>query len=406
MRFNAWSRTDMGCVRDNNEDSHFVDAEHGVFVVADGVGGSTGGEIASGMLVEQVQEEAAALGALARSGNPILDREHRERVFAKLLQLVQKMNATIYERGKEVDPMRPPATTCDLVVLSDQAAFIAHVGDSRVYLLRGEEIFRITEDHTFAEQLRQEEVDDAAVLERYRNVLTRSVGGRPQVDVDALFIDLQSGDHLLMCSDGITDYLSGAELLEYAQEHAGPALIEAYVEESKRRGGKDNITAVLVELESVASDRVRDTASFDTLKQVDILGNIGLFKGLGVRDLLKVMRIIYEISHEDGEIVDQKTGGERCMYIVAEGTVELSMDGVPIATLKRGQHFGEFALISDEPRSMQARCVGEALLLAVPARRFRAIATEDPVLGNSLLWNLLDAATRQIRHLSGEIAGS
>src|SRR5690606_8741480 len=133
------------------------------------------------------------------------DRDHRERVFAMLLQRVQEANTKIYEVGKEVDPMRPPATTCDLVVLSDQAAFIAHVGDSRVYLLRGEEIFRITEDHTFAEQLRQEEVDDEAVLERYRNVLTRSIGGRPQVDVDALFIDLQAGDHLLLCSDGLTD---------------------------------------------------------------------------------------------------------------------------------------------------------------------------------------------------------
>lgn len=404
MRMKAWARTDLGCVRENNEDSHLLDLEHGVFVVADGVGGSTGGEIASQRLVQQIGESAEELSTLARGGNPIFDREHRERVFARLLAKVQEANAAIFEVGKEVDPMSPPATTCDVVVLSEQAAFIAHVGDSRVYLLRGGEIFRITEDHTFYEQLRQEDVDDPAVLDRYRNVLTRSIGGRPQVDVDALFIDLQPGDHLLMCSDGLTDYLGGAELLELALREEGEALAQAYIDEARERGGKDNITALLVEIESVSEDTVRDATGFDTLKQVDILGNIALFEGLGVRDLLKIMRVVFEVPHHDGDLVAERTGDERCMYIVAEGSVELLVDDVKISTLGKGQHFGEYALVSDEPRAAEARCVGDTLLLAVPARRFRAIVSEDPVVGNMLLWNLLDAATRQIRKLSGQMA--
>ena len=406
MRINAWSRTDLGCVRENNEDSHLVDAENGVFVVADGVGGSSGGEIASQRLVQHMREAARDLSQLARSGNPIFDRDHRERVFARLLDDIQEANAIIYEVGKEVDPMRPPATTCDVVVLCEQAAFIAHVGDSRVYLLRGSEIFRITEDHTFAEQLKQEEVDDPEMLERYRNVLTRSIGGRPQVDIDALFIDLQAGDSLLMCSDGLTDYLTGAEILDFARGKHGPSLLEDFVEAAKERGGKDNITVLLVEIASTAEDTIRDTASFDTLKQVDILGNIALFRNLGVRDLLKIMRIVYEVSYEDGEIVEEKEGAERCLFIVAEGEVELLVDGVRIAHLQKGQHFGEFALVSDEPRTTEARCIGDTLLLAVPARRFRSVVSEDPAVGNTLLWNLLDAAARQIRRMSGEMANS
>lgn len=405
MKVNAWSRTDLGNVRENNEDSHLVDLDHGVFVVADGVGGSSGGEIASQRLIAHVEEVAGEIAGVARGGNPIFDRDHRERVFNSLLQEVQRANSIIYEVGKEVDPMRPPATTCDIVVLSEQAAFIAHVGDSRVYLLRGSEIFRITEDHTFAEQLRQESVGDAEMIERYRNVLTRSVGGRPQVDVDALFIDLQAGDHLLMCSDGLTDYLPGVEILEFAQANPGAELVETLVDEAKSRGGKDNITVLLIEIETVAADTIRETASFDTLKQVDILGNIALFKGLGVRDLLKIMRIVYEVPHTDGEIVDEPEGADRCMFIVAEGEVELLVEGTRVAHLTKGQHFGEFALLSDEPRTTQARCIGETLLLAVPARRFRSIVGDDPAVGNTLLWNLLDSATRQIRRLSGEVAG-
>ena len=405
MKANAWSRTDLGNVRENNEDAFLVSLDHGVFVVADGVGGSSGGEIASGRLVEHIDGVAAQLAQLAAGGNPMYDRDHRERVFSKLLEEVQRANKIIYEVGKEVDPMRPPATTCDVVLLSEQAAFIAHVGDSRVYLLRGTEIFRITEDHTFAEQLRQEQIGDADVIERYRNVLTRSIGGRPQVDVDALFIDLQAGDHLLLCSDGITDYLSGAELLDFASKQLGPELLDTLVDTAKQRGGKDNITAVLVEIEAVATPTLRDTASFDTLKQVDILGNIALFKGLGVRDLLKIMRVVYEVSLRDGDVLEQPSGDGRCMYIVAEGEVELTLDDTPVARFKKGQHFGEYALVGDEQRETAARCVGDTLLLAVPARRFRAIVTEDAAVGNTLLWNLLEAATRQIRQLSGEIAG-
>ena len=85
MKVNAWSRTDLGNVRENNEDSHLVELDHGVFVVADGVGGSSGGEIASGLLVEHIAEVAGELAQLAAGGNPMFDREHRERVFSRLL---------------------------------------------------------------------------------------------------------------------------------------------------------------------------------------------------------------------------------------------------------------------------------------------------------------------------------
>lgn len=402
MKVNAWSRTDLGNVRENNEDAHLVAVEHGVFVMADGVGGSTGGEIASNRLVEHIESVAAELAEVSASGNSLFDRDHRDRVFKRLLDEVQRANKIIYEEGKAVDTVKPPATTCDVILLSEQAAFIAHVGDSRVYLLRGSEIFRITEDHTFAEQLRQEQIDNADVLERYKNVLTRSIGGRPSVDVDALFIDLQPGDHLLMCTDGVTDYLSGAELLDFARAELGPGLLDTLVDTAKARGGKDNITALLVRIESVP-DTIREAASFDTLKQVDILGNIGMFKGLGVRDLLKIMRIVFEISLLDGTVLED--GDEPCFYIVAEGAVQLTLDDTLLSTVEKGQHFGEHALMSDEPQPTTARAVGSTLLLAVPAKRFRTIVTEDPVVGNTLLWNLLEAVSRQVRLLSNEIAG-
>jgi len=233
MRVTAWSVTDLGNVRENNEDSFLVDAEHGVFVVADGVGGSEAGEVASGHLVDRMRGCSAELSKMVQTCDPVGNRDDRERVFEKLLTLIQDINGEVFEIGKEISATNPSATTCDCLLLGDNAAFIAHVGDSRVYLFRGEEIFRITEDHTFAEQLKRENVTDERVIDKFRNVLTRSIGGRPQVDIDALFIDLQVGDRIMMCSDGLTDYLSGPELLEYATRLTGQQMLDALTQEAK-----------------------------------------------------------------------------------------------------------------------------------------------------------------------------
>ncbi len=399
MKLEAWSLTDVGNVRDHNEDSLYVDLEHHVFVVADGVGGSEAGEVASEILVERVEERAAEVAELVRSGDPVKDRDHREKVFAFLLELVKDANDEVFHLGKELNPNLPSATTCDIVVITDGAAFIAHVGDSRVYLFRDQEIFRITEDHTFSEQLRQENISNERMLDRYKNVLTRSIGGKPQVDVDALFIDLRPGDRVLMCSDGLTDYLTGPEILDYAGEHDGSELLNELVDEAKARGGHDNITSVLVSVEGLTVEQETPREGFDTLKQVDILGQISVFKGLNLRELIRVLRIVYEQSAVDGqEIMLDGDRGEN-MFIIADGEVDL-VEGDRTTRLQAGENFGTFALVRPgSPRWASARSVGRSLLLVVPASRFRDLIEADPTLGNKLLWNLLGSAADHIERV-------
>ncbi len=397
MNIEAWARTDVGLVREHNEDSHLVDLEHQIFVVADGVGGSSAGEVASAMLVDGIGESAATLAELASSASPLLDMPHRESVFATMVRRIQEINADVYEQGKGIDSFRPMATTCDVLLVTGNAAFISHVGDSRVYLFREGQIFRITEDHTFAEQLKRDNVDEPQMIERYKNVLTRSIGGKPQVDIDTLFIDLEPGDRILMCSDGLTDYLSGPEIEEMAQKETGEALLESLVEEAKARGGGDNITTVLVHIG--ASDERRDT-TLDTIRQADILGSIDLFRGLHIRELLRMMRAVYEQTVADGETILDVDTGDRSMYIIAEGAVDLFIDDNKVARLERGQHFGEFSLVNDGPRTARAVAVDETLLLVIPADKFRAVVDEDPVVGNRLLWNLLQGAVERLQHMN------
>jgi serine/threonine protein phosphatase PrpC len=397
MNIEAWSLTDVGMVREHNEDSHLVDLERQLFVVADGVGGSSAGEVASGMLVDGMRESAAALSALAGEASPLLDVGHRERVFGAMVRRIQAINADVYEQGKGIDSFRPMATTCDVLLISGNAAFIGHVGDSRVYLFRNGQIFRITEDHTFAEQLKRDHVDEPQMIERYKNVLTRSIGGKPQVDIDTLFIDLEPGDRLLMCSDGLTDYLSGPEIEEMARLDTGEALLTNLVEEAKARGGGDNITTLLVHIG--LDHGVRDT-TLDTIRQADILGGIDLFRGLHIRELLRMMRAVYEQVAKEGEVILDHDTGDRSMYIIAEGEVDLFIDDKKVARLTQGQHFGEFSLVNDGPRTARAVAVGSTLLLVIPADKFRSVVDEDPVVGNRLLWNLLDGAVARLRYMN------
>ena len=129
-----------------------------------------------------------------------------------------------------------------------------------------------------------------------------------------------------------------------------------------------------------------------------------MFRGLGVRDLLKIMRVVYEVNLAEGEALERPSGANNCMYIVASGTVELSHQGKAIGTCEKGDHFGEDALYDNIPSNVDVKCKDEALLLAVPARRFRAIVTDEPAVGNVLLWNLLEAATERVRAAEGRSA--
>lgn len=399
MKFDAWALTDVGNVRDNNEDSHLLDVGHGVFVVADGVGGSEAGEVASDHLVQRVARAAPEIKRLANESDPVSDKDARERVFKYILDLLQEINREVYDLGKEINPTLPSATTCDLLVMSRNCAFIAHVGDSRVYLFRQNQIFRITEDHTFAEQLKREAVADERILDRFRNVLTRSIGGKPQVEIDALFIDLQPGDHVLMCSDGVTDYLTGTEILDFANQKDGDELVHLLIREAKDRGGADNITALLVHVKGVSAEPTLRDLSFDTLQQADILGKIALFEGLDLRELIKVLRIVYERRFTHGQPIMMPGEAADCLYVVGEGEVFLRHNGQTPVRLTEGQHFGGLALVSNEARTSSAHAVGDTLVLVVPAAKFRELVADDLAVGNKLLWNLLNMLGQEIREL-------
>lgn len=400
----AFAKSETGNIRRDNQDSHLVDEAKGVFSIADGMGGKSGGKEASRTLVDRIAESAADFHKLASTLNPVTDQEHRDRILGALEARLHAVNRELYEAGDG-----EMGTTCDVVLLSPDAAFIAHVGDSRVYLVRDAAIFRLTEDHTFAEKIRRTRrkiglETGADQFVQYEHILTRSIGGDPRVDVDTLFVDLQPGDRFILCSDGVSGPLDDEDLLATSMSCGAGALSDALVESALRNGARDNVTALVVDIPTETEGTFDRARPIDTIRKISFLEQIDLFDGVESHDLLKLLRIVFKREYDDGDVIIREGGLAEQMFMILEGDVSLRVDGEEVARMGPGEHFGEMALFSADERSADAVAEGEVTLLAIASERFRRLVERDDLeLGNKLLQNLLKHAARRIRTTTSDM---
>ena len=241
--------TDLGRKRTSNEDAYFLDNNLGLYVVADGMGGHAAGEVASQESVEtvygMVKRQYPNLKALR---DPVAEDDARAacRVMESAIQGATYMVFSMAEMDRGKTGMG--TTISALLVLGDYAV-TAQVGDSRIYRINNGETEQLTEDHTLiAWQLKQGLITpQEARKSPHRNVITRAVGNRDYVQVDTGLVPLHTGDKFLLCSDGLHGYLHQADIAPIAELGGEPA-VKRFIELANERGGKDNITAVLVEI--------------------------------------------------------------------------------------------------------------------------------------------------------------
>lgn len=231
------ARTDPGRLRRNNEDSYYARAP--LFVVADGMGGAQAGEVASAKVVEVFQD-----------GLPDGPTAAEER----LAGLIVEANDRVHELSASDRELHGMGTTTTAVYVDEEEVALAHVGDSRAYLLRDGELERLTNDHTLVEELlRQGRITEAeAEHHPQRSIVTRSVGPEAEVQVDRMTLRGRGGDVFLICSDGLTSMISEAHVGDVLR--ASPSLQEAaraLVQAANDAGGRDNISVVLFALEEV-----------------------------------------------------------------------------------------------------------------------------------------------------------
>ncbi len=245
LDLHSYGATHVGRKRKSNEDAYLCDDGLGLWIVADGMGGHAAGEVAS-------KEACDAIWGMVRRGKPALEREPEERRedrAARLLEgAIQSATYMVFAMAELDVGMTGMGTTISAMMRLDNRVLTAQVGDSRIYRIRGGKEEQLTEDHTLvAWQIKHGLITEAeAKRSRQRNVITRAVGNRDYVQVDLSWLDVSLGDAFLLCSDGLHGYLRPDEVSEVAGL-GGELSVRRFIDLANARGGRDNITAILVE---------------------------------------------------------------------------------------------------------------------------------------------------------------
>ena len=255
MKLKSVARSDVGRKRQINEDAFFRDDARGFYIVADGVGGHNKGEIASREAVEQLRSSVYNDWAELDEACKKVQQGDSEAVWdiRRLLESGVKNACYMVFGMAELDPEKKGmSTTLSALLIRANLAFAVHVGDSRVYRVRKSSVLQLTEDHTLINYKVKHGMMTKAEAEKAagKNVITRAVGHKDYVQVDTVDIDVAVADRFLLCSDGLHGYFSSdAEVAELCSDGSLEECAEAAIGLANQRGGKDNVTAVVIEVQ-------------------------------------------------------------------------------------------------------------------------------------------------------------
>ena len=238
----VFTKTDIGLVRKENQDSSaysVISSDCVWAVICDGMGGAQGGKTASSSAVEYITEY------IEREFTEDMDND---RTADLLTSAVAGANLAVYKMAMDDPDLAGMGTTCDLVLVRGDVVHVVHVGDSRTYSIRDGRILQITEDHSLVQEMvrRGEITAEQAMKHPNKNLITRALGVTHDVHIDYIEAEFHEGDTLLICSDGLSNYVSRADMVRTVEEFRGELLIDTLVETAKRHGGHDNITVTVI----------------------------------------------------------------------------------------------------------------------------------------------------------------
>jgi PPM family protein phosphatase len=265
MKVTCAAITDVGRVRELNEDNYFASDEEAFFLVADGMGGHAAGEVASDLAVKIISSHLSE--QLAREDQPdpqvLLD------------QAIQEANTRIFAEAGYNPDKKGMGTTVVVALVRDGSVCIGHVGDSRAYVVRDEEIRCLTADHSWVnfQVMMGNMTEEQAKYHPLKNIITKALGIQEDVEVEFGTFPLKNGDYILLCSDGLTGMILDEDIVHLVHKYAPTdldAAVEALAEEALDNGGEDNVTVVLVRYESDDEEELDDTQKIRYLEEENI----------------------------------------------------------------------------------------------------------------------------------------
>lgn len=241
----VFTKTDIGKARSMNQDSFFVSENNdnglNLYILADGMGGYKGGEIASKVAITAVSKYITEkFDSIAKDKNSILDLLEDAIIFA---------NSAIYEESEQDEELQDMGTTLEVLIIYKQKVYIGHVGDSRIYRIRKNNMKKITTDHSYVEKLIQdgEITREESYNHPKKNLLIKALGTDEEVEPDLIYTVLNKNDMIIICSDGLTNMIKEEEILDIVLNNSSENVVEVLVDEANEAGGLDNITVIFID---------------------------------------------------------------------------------------------------------------------------------------------------------------
>lgn len=401
MLHKAAAHTAVGQVKKNNEDAFLIHEDLNLYMVCDGMGGRAAGEVAShaccDLLPKRMEEHRDVLEAYADEPSS----DHRAQALMMIRSVIGQVSNEIYDMARSDPKLRGMGTTIVALIIAGKNAIVAHAGDSRAYLARGDKAYAVTDDHSVVmRQLQRGLITPEDALHSSKShTVTRAVGLHEELEVDAINIELMPGDTYVLCSDGLSRYVTTEEIGRASSSFTLEQVPEALVGVADKRSGKDNISAVAIRI-----DPKQEVEGLNAAMKIDALRQISLFQNLSYKEAVRVLSVVASRSYEEGEqIIEQGSPGEE-FFVGVVGRYRAVLDGQEIATLPAGSFFGEMSLITEEPRLTSVYAVEPSKVLVIEREDLFALMRSEPYLATKFLWAFCRVLTERLAHTGKQLA--
>lgn len=408
MKLLGFGRTDVGKKRNHNEDTILLAPDLGLYMVCDGMGGHAGGEVASAAAVAAVRRHVTEHRALLQSYDD--SAAARDQLLRMVDDAIQRASSEVYQLATSDRGRAGMGTTLTLLLFVKNIGVMGHVGDTRLYMLRGGQLHQLSEDHTYVNEMLRRGMGTAEELRKgpYANVITRAVGIQANVRVDTLLLDVLPGDAYLICSDGLTKHVEyDHELAQVLRTEHVENMPADLVELANGRGGTDNISAVVVRADAEPGDSAQDlNRSTQVSLKIDTLHDIGLFRHLDMGELCKVLNVVRTVTVERGEVVVREGEPGDSFFTIVTGNFMVKRGGTLVTNLRAGAHFGEMALFNNRPRTATIEAVERSTILVMDRASANDLVTKEPALGVKLLWSFAQVLATRLDETSVQLYGA
>ena len=317
----------------------------------------------------------------------------------------------MYARAQAEPDKRGMGTTASVLLVAggptQLRGFVAHVGDSRVYLARQRQCHVLTEDHSLMNELvrrgklNREQIESSP-YKQYKNAVTRAVGVYGTVEVDTFDFDILPGDRFLLCSDGMYAYIDEADLPAQLAEGEVREIPKKLIDVANAGGGHDNITAVVVRVGDAGAAELAPRSSEASLK-LDVLKGMQMFRYLSYKELVTIAAVAEMVEPAADQTIFTAGQPGEAMYVVLAGKVKLVRGETTVSELGRGEHFGEMALVDRSVRSLSAVATPGTRLVAIHRKDFYELIKREPATSVKMLWAFVQALGARLRKTTSDL---